>query len=106
MKKMEVNHGAPYGSRTRLFRLKICGRLKPFNVHSNTSCHVHGKYLQQLAGSVGTVAFPTRGNMTDDSANGHVVILDEGAIREPALLAHPPKASSAVGNRGLTLRSS
>jgi hypothetical protein len=45
--------GAPYGSRTRLFRLKSRIKSGVFKAHSNSSSPVHGMVLQRLALSVG-----------------------------------------------------
>ena len=49
-------HGAPYESRTRLFRLKICGQARKFNARSYMSCFVLGMPPQLLNGRVGTVS--------------------------------------------------
>lgn len=55
MTKPLKTNGGPYGSRTRLFRLK--SRLQPnwFKGHSDSSCDVRGLVYQWLKPSVGMI---------------------------------------------------
>src|SRR5262245_22727074 len=42
-------HGAPYGTRTRLFRLKSWSKFNDFNGHVDYSCNVPGVEDQMLS---------------------------------------------------------
>jgi hypothetical protein len=48
MKITEQNHGAPYGNRTRLSRLKSRLDANDFNDHFDSSCNVRGNEDQRL----------------------------------------------------------